>query len=134
MNALSAGMVHPRVLVVEDEGMIRTLMVEVLQDAGFTVDHAADSDEAVKMLDADGYQLLVTDIHMPGRLDGIELGERAHGREPGLPIVFVTARPDVLARIKDAGIPGASLTKPFTLEKLVSVVRGLLCKSGDARI
>jgi DNA-binding response OmpR family regulator len=132
MNALAPDTDHPRVLVVEDESLIRTLMVEVLQDAGFTVDHAADSDEAVKLLDADGYQLLVTDIHMPGRLDGIELGERTHGREPGLPIVFVTARPDVLARIKDKGIPGASLPKPFTMDTLVSVVRGLLSKGGRA--
>jgi DNA-binding response OmpR family regulator len=117
--------------VVEDESLIRALMVEVLVDAGYSVDQADSSDEAVRLLDADGYQLLVTDIHMPGRLDGIELGQRTHAREPALPILFVTGRPDVLARIRDAGIPGASLPKPFRMERLVSVVRGLL-RPGNA--
>jgi DNA-binding response OmpR family regulator len=78
------------------------------------------------MLDQDGYQLLVTDIHMPGRLDGIGLARLAHGQNPTLPIVFVTGRPDVLARLRDAGIPGTSLAKPFELEELVRVVTRLI--------
>ena len=115
-----------RVLVVEDELLNREIMAEALVEAGFTVDAADSADEAVRMLDEDGYQLLVTDIHMPGRLDGIGLAQHVHGQDPTMPIVFVTGRPDVLARLRDAGIPGTSLAKPFELEELVQVVRRLI--------
>jgi DNA-binding response OmpR family regulator len=115
-----------RVLVVEDETINREIMAEALVDAGFRVDEAGSADEAVRLLDADGYQLLVTDIHMPGGMDGIGLAHRAHSHHPKMPIVFVTGRPDVLARLKGSGIPGSSLAKPFGLEELVRVVSSLI--------
>jgi len=57
-------MQKPRVLVVEDEALIRALIVETLIDAGFDVEEAGNSDSAARMLEADGYRLLVTDVHM----------------------------------------------------------------------
>jgi DNA-binding response OmpR family regulator len=65
---------------------------------------------------------------MPGRLDGIGLAAHVHSQNPALPIVFVTGRPDVLARLKGTSIPGTSLAKPFALAELVRVVRQLLEK------
>ena len=121
-----------RVLIVEDERLNRANMAEALADAGFAVDEADSADEAVAMLDNDGYKLLVTDIHMPGQLDGIGLAQHAHGQNPSLPIVFVTGRPDVLSRLRDAGIPGTSLAKPFALDELVRVVRLLIDDSERA--
>ena len=121
-----------RVLIVEDEMLNREIMAEALIEAGFAVDEAGSADEAVRMLDADGYRLLVTDIHMPGSLDGIDLAQRAHDQNPRMPIVFVTGRPDVLARLRDAGIPGTSLAKPFALEELVRVVSQLIGPPGRA--
>jgi DNA-binding response OmpR family regulator len=122
-----------RILVVEDEPAIRALMVEILSDAGFEVDEAGNSDVAVRLLDADGYKLLVTDVNMPGELDGAQLAERAHNKDPELPVVFITARPEVLVRLRNAGIPSEILPKPFTLERLVSVVRELI-KTGSADV
>jgi two-component system, response regulator PdtaR len=119
-------MAPTRVLVVEDEALIRMMMVEVLTEAGFDVDEAADSDEAERLLDEDGYKLLVTDIHMPGSSDGVQLAERLHRAEPGIPILFVTARPDVLGRIRAAGIEATTLVKPYDPESLVPIVRGIL--------
>ena len=115
-----------RVLIVEDEMLNREVMAEALSEAGFEVDEADTADQAVEMLDIDGYRLVVTDIHMPGRLDGIGLARHVHNQHPKMPIVFVTGRPDVLARLRDAGIPGTSLAKPFALDELVKVVRDLL--------
>jgi DNA-binding response OmpR family regulator len=115
-----------RVLIVEDERLNREIMAEALVEAGFAVDEADSADHAVQMLDKDGYQLMVTDIHMPGQMDGIGLAKHVHGQHPTLPIVFVTGRPDVLARLRDAGIPGTSLAKPFELEELVRVVSRLI--------
>ena len=120
-----------RVLVVEDETINRQVMSEALADAGFRVDAAESADEALRLLDADGYQLLVTDIHMPGQIDGIGLAEKAHTSHPQMPIVFVTGRPDVLTRLKGSGIPGRSLAKPFRLQELVRVVRGLIEREED---
>ena len=112
-----------RVLVVEDEDLIREMMVLTLREAGFEVDEAANVDEADALIEADGYRLLVTDIHMPGRLNGLDLARKAHVSEPRLPILFVTGRPDVLNRLKTAGIPGATIPKPFTLARLTSIAR-----------
>jgi two-component system cell cycle sensor histidine kinase/response regulator CckA len=110
------------VLVVEDEALIRSLMVETLLDAGFDVEEAANSDTAAEMLEADGYRLLVTDVHMPGALDGIDLAELAHAHDPDMAVVVVTGRPDVMGRLKRSGIRGATLPKPFQLAELVNVI------------
>jgi CheY-like chemotaxis protein len=120
-----------RVLIVEDEMLNREIMAEALVEAGFSVDEAGSADEAVRLLDVDGYQLVVTDIHMPGRMDGIGLARHMHTNHPKVPIVFVTGRPDVLARLKDAGIPGTSLAKPFELDELVRVVARMIECGGD---
>ena len=120
-----------RVLVVEDEAINREIMAEALTEAGFRVDEADSADEALRMLGQDGYQLLVTDIHMPGPMDGIGLAREAHSTDPSMPIVFVTGRPDVLSRLKGSGIPGGSLAKPFGLEELVRVVSRLIKQRGE---
>ena len=115
-------MQKPRVLVVEDEALIRALIVETLIDAGFDVEEAGNSDSAARMLEADGYRLLVTDVHMPGALDGIGLARLAHVTYPQMPVIVVTGRPDVLGRLNGSGIRGTSLAKPFKLAELVRVV------------
>ena len=119
-------MTKARVLVVEDEAIIRSVMVEVLIDAGFQVDEADNSDDALKLLDEDGYRLLVTDVHMPGDLDGIDLAGHAQNHKPPLPVVFVSGRPDVYARLRETGLKGLALAKPFPLEKLVAAVTMLV--------
>ena len=118
-------MAPTRVLVVEDEAVIRMIMVDALTDAGFDVDEAADSDEADR-LDEDGYKPLVTDVHMPGKLDSVQLAEQLHRNEPSIPILFVTARPDVLARERAAGMKSATLPKPFSPDRMISTVSHIL--------
>ena len=122
-------MPKPRVLIVEDEALVRTLMVETLTDAGYEVEEAPDSDRAAAMLLADGYELLVTDVHMPGAIDGIELAKLANARYPDLAVVIVTGRPDVLRRLRGTGIRGVALPKPFRLEELLMIV-GRYSKAG----
>ncbi len=114
-----------RILVVEDEPFVRALMVEALAEAGYDVDDTGNSDAAARLLDADGYQVLVTDLHLPGRLNGVELAERTHARDACIPVVFVTARPDLLARLRHAGVPGTMLSKPFAMDELVTAVQRL---------
>jgi DNA-binding response OmpR family regulator len=119
-------MVATRILVVEDENVIREMMAEALSGAGFGVDQAADAEMAEALLEADGYSLLVTDIHMPGRYDGLDLAERTHALKPDMPILVVTGRPDALGRLDGLGLQTSALIKPFRLAELVTAVRGLV--------
>ena len=121
-----------RVLVVEDDSLIRSCMVETLADAGYEVDDAETGDLAIKLLEEDGYKLVVTDLNMPGSVDGWGVAAYAHQHEPELPVVFVTGRPDTLARLLKVGLPGAVLPKPFALAKLVETVSDLLNLSDTA--
>jgi DNA-binding response OmpR family regulator len=123
------GMPRARVLVVEDDTLVREVMVEALTEAGFQVHDAEDGDEAAKLIDADGYSLVVTDINMPGKLDGIDVAAYARRKRPGIPIVFVTARPDALPKAQSSGAVTAILAKPYAPEALVHSIRSLLSAS-----
>lgn len=79
------------VLLVEDELLVRELASEDLADAGFEVTSASDGEEAFTYL-AEGsrFDLLFTDIRMPGSIDGWELGARAARLIPGIKIIYAT--------------------------------------------
>jgi DNA-binding response OmpR family regulator len=119
-------MPNERVLVVEDESLIRELMVEALTDAGFEVDNAEDAHAASSLLESDGYNLIVTDLHLPHGVTGWQLAEKVHRETPRMPIVLVTGRPDILDELPASNIYMAALPKPFTLRALVDLVRSML--------
>lgn len=121
-----SGLAMLTALVAEDEMLIRELAVEDLGDAGFAVTAVRNGDEALAALDrAEAFDLLCTDIRMPGAIDGWELGARARARFPGLRILYVTGysetrsalsphercimkpyrRPDLLAALRSLGLP-----------------------------
>ena len=75
-----------RLLVVEDEHEIRSILVELLQEAGYDVIAAASGDDASVLLQtAPGFDALVTDIHMPGQLDGLALARLFRKQYPRKP-------------------------------------------------
>ena len=116
------------VLLVEDEWLIRTIMLEELIDAGFAVKSVETGDEALAFLDGPGddFQVLVTDIHMPGQTDGISLARIVRERYPSVPIIYTTGRPDALER---SGLPGgrvSTLVKPYKPSRLIEAVRSAL--------
>jgi DNA-binding response OmpR family regulator len=117
----------PRILVVEDESFVRALIVDKLMAAGFEVGQAGTSDAAVRLLDADGYKLMVTDMQLPGALNGVELVERSQKDESDFPVVFVHGRPEVVRRLEQAGIRSAALPQLFALDELFDIVRRLTC-------
>jgi DNA-binding response OmpR family regulator len=113
------------ILVVEDEGDIREMLVEVIRDAGFEIVEAATADAAVRLLEFHGLQLIVTDINLPGRLDGIDLAVAARQVHPGIPVIFISGRP---AKLEDAHVlstPTAFLQKPFSFTTLVGNIHRL---------
>jgi CheY-like chemotaxis protein len=114
------------IVVVEDEDAIREMLVGVLEDEGYEIIEAATADQAVALLRDSRVRLLVTDINVPGRLDGIALAKAARVRCPSIPIVFVSGRPNKLEDARAISHPVAFIQKPFSLKKLVSDVQLLI--------
>jgi CheY-like chemotaxis protein len=101
----------PRVLVVEDEFLVRLVAIDVLREAGFQVLEAADAESAMELLeDTDGVQVLFTDIQMPGAMDGLGLAREVHRRWPNIRLLLTSGR----ERLTRAEIPddGRFLSKP----------------------
>lgn len=115
-----------RILVVDDESPVRSMIGATLERQGYEVQLAASGHEAMAMLDDTTYDLVLTDIVMQDG-NGIALLERIRGREPHLPVVMVTAIHDISVAI-DSMRRGAYdyLLKPFEREHLVgTVIRAL---------
>jgi len=111
-----------RVVVAEDEGLIRMDVVATLQEAGYNVvGEGADGEEAVKLATELEPDLVVMDIKMP-KLDGISAAEKI--AELKIPVVLLTAfsQADLVARAADAGAM-AYVTKPFKPSDLLPAIQ-----------
>ncbi|WP_428392857.1 response regulator [Lichenicoccus sp.] len=118
---------HSHVLLVEDEATIRMILAEVLADAGFVVTEAASGEVALRLFDeVRAFDLLVTDVHMPGRVNGVDLARAVRARWPEVPVVFVTGRPDALRRFGDLGPRDRFVLKPCRSATLLSAVESSL--------
>jgi two-component system response regulator FlrC len=80
-----------RILVVDDEEGVRTFLAEALELDGHRVETAADGDEAVGLLEKRSYDLLLTDLRMPGGLDGMGLLRKVRAEQPELEVIVLTA-------------------------------------------
>ena len=125
---------HPiRVLVVEDEFLIRLTLSEALGDEGFEVLEAETGDAALPMLaPGSGIRLLLTDIQLPGSLNGLALVDRVRQSMPDLPVIYMTGRPD------PDGTASASpldvfIAKPYTLTDICNAAKRLTAAYTTAR-
>jgi CheY-like chemotaxis protein len=114
------------VMVVEDEAEIRDFVTEVLTDAGFDTVNAESGDAAAQLLAHEDVRLVVTDINMPGRLDGIALAMAARQRHPGIPVIFISGQSAKLLDAWALDDPAAFLQKPFSFKMLVTAVHGFM--------
>src|SRR3546814_553338 len=115
----------PRILLIDDEPSIREPLSEYLEAQGFAVIAAASAAEARSILRAQGVDLIVSDIMMPGE-DGLSLTR--HLRETGsIPVILLTARAEDTERIIGLEI-GADdyVVKPFNPRELVARIRTVL--------
>ncbi|MBG6128248.1 PAS domain S-box-containing protein [Pseudomonas sp. BG2dil] len=120
------------VLVVDDEPSVRMFVSETLGSCGYVVIEAADSLAGLQLLRSDTrIDLLVTDIGLPGGIDGRQMAQTGRLCRPGLPVLFMTgyAQPNVLS---DTPMEAntAVLTKPFALDALTLNVNVLLKQTG----
>jgi DNA-binding response OmpR family regulator len=111
---------RPRILVVDDEAGIRELLSKTLALADYDVEAAGDGRAAIERLRAGSYDLLVTDLKMPG-MDGLSLIREARRLAPELPIIIITAFSTESSAIEaiNLGVAGY-LTKPFRIAKILS--------------
>ena len=119
-------MLAPRILVVDDDRKVLSLMQRGLAFAGYQVDLAADGEEALRHARDHVPDLVVLDVMLPG-IDGIEVCRRLRAGDPDLSVLMLTARGRVADRI--AGLDSGAddyLVKPFDFDELLARIRALL--------
>jgi excisionase family DNA binding protein len=117
----SSGLERPRVLVVDDEEAVRDLIAKTLTMADYEVNCASDGQAALDALKDTDFDLLITDLRMPG-MDGLTVIRQARRLSPSLPIIIITGYSTEASAIEaiNLGVCGY-LTKPFRLPRILSV-------------
>ncbi len=109
---------RPRILVVDDEPSIRTVLKAHLSREGHDVSTASDGAEAVSALTGAPFDLVISDLKMPG-MSGLELLAWCTREQPGLPVVLITAHGTVDTAVEALKLGAQDfITKPFDLEEL----------------
>jgi len=115
----------PKVLVVEDEMILRMRAVDIVEDAGFHPVQAVNADEAISILESrSDISLLFTDIQMPGSIDGLKLAHAVHDRWPAIKIILVSGevKPSDAERPEDSRFFG----KPLGVEQMIAELQGMV--------
>jgi len=119
---------HETVLVVDDEPLVRMIAVEILEDLGYNVIEAGDGPEAMRFLNSDQrIELLVTDVGLPGGMNGRQLADAARDARPELGVLFITGYAENAVLNHGHLEHGMQvMTKPFRAEDFVRRIRDLL--------
>ncbi|WP_342738963.1 response regulator [Bradyrhizobium sp. B117] len=109
-----------RILVVEDDPLVREFVVEAPRDEGFEVIHASNGEQALHWWKA--ADVLIADVKLPGTVDGWQIAELCRERDPDLPVIYATGFSPVTPR----PVPGSRiLQKPYHPDEIVQAVREL---------
>ena len=116
------------VLVIDDEPTIRMLVAEVLAEAGYAVIEAADGPSGMRLLESNArIDLLITDVGLPGGMNGRQVADAARVSRPGLKILFITGYAENAVVGNGRLERGMSvLTKPFQMEVLARRIREII--------
>lgn len=121
-----------KILLVDDDAAIRQILVRLLQEEGYFVLTGANGVEALALVDATQFDLVLLDLNMPVK-DGWTTFEQLTRKNPTLPIILITARPNQLFPALASGV-GALLEKPLDFVKLFDTVRTLLEEPDELRL
>ena len=118
-------MAQPSILVLEDDEIIRSLMVDVLEEFGAVVTSFPSADEGMIFLErtSDPVDLIVSDIQMPGLLNGYDLSKVVAHRWPSLPVVLTSGNTVMAAQL---GNTVKFLPKPWSTERLLDCLQSAL--------
>jgi two-component sensor histidine kinase/ActR/RegA family two-component response regulator len=115
----------PKVLIVEDEMMLRMRAVDIVEDAGFSPVQAVNADQALSILESrSDISLLFTDIQMPGSMDGLKLAHAVHDRWPDIKIILVSGQ----VNPSDAEKPADSrfFGKPLSDDRMIAELQAMV--------
>jgi CheY-like chemotaxis protein len=116
------------VLVVDDEPTVRMLITDILDELGFRAIEAGDSAAGLKVLESDvRIDLLVTDVGLPGGMNGRQMADAGRVSRPDLKVLFITGYAENAAVGNGQLAPGmAVLTKPFPIEMMAARIRSMI--------
>ncbi len=127
MNVLAFDPHASRILLVDDDVEVRQAMQRALSQAGMSVVAAESGDTAAELIaKAETFDMLVTDVRMPGQRDGVALASDWRERLPGRPILFVSGSSEKHVNVAALRPHEAVLLKPFPRGLFVDTVRTLL--------
>jgi CheY-like chemotaxis protein len=118
-----------RILVVEDEALVRQIIVAELADAGYDVLEAADGAQAMAALtEPEPLDFLFTDIRLPGEMDGWAIAQAARAAQPHLRVLYATGyTPDAPRQVPESVL----LLKPYRTAKVLEQLQTLAAPSND---
>ena len=116
------------VLVIDDDPTVRMLVSEVLADLGYAIIEASDGPAGLKVLDSNArIDLLITDVGLPGGMNGRQVADAARVTRPGLKVLFITGYAENAAIGKGGLAVGMYVvTKPFQMEMLAHRIREIV--------
>jgi DNA-binding NtrC family response regulator len=112
------------VLIVEDSEILRTLTADAISILGMKTLECGSADEAIHLLADHHIDLMITDVRMPGSMDGLELAQTVWKRWPGFPVIITSGN----VVVSSGTLPERSvyLPKPYTLDSLHKVLKLLV--------
>lgn len=122
-----------KILAIDDDSIIRTLLTNILTKAGYEVVTAADGESGLELAVSTYPDLVVTDFQMPG-ISGLEVLTELQRTQPGLPVILLTAHGDVALTIKSIQLGAYDfIEKPIQMQELLDVIRNGLDVSRQSR-
>ena len=116
-----------RILVLENDPLVREPMVEGLRQAGYETVDASTGREGLVLLDLHKPEVLVTDVHLPGEVTGWEVAEQGRVRNPNLIVIYASG----FAPDHSREVPGSRhLTKPFRAGQIISAATEMALERG----
>lgn len=110
------------ILVVEDEVLVRMLIADQLRNAGYSVIEAADADEALALLAHTNVNVVLSDVQMPGSLDGAGLARIVRSKYPALKILLTSGRSAAVDAVGHDGF----FAKPYNVAEIMNRIEALL--------
>lgn len=121
----------PRILFADDECLIQMAVTHDLTEAGFEVVEVASGDEGLDALREGGpFDVLLTDIRMPGQTDGWDLAEAARAVYPGIGVIYTSGYSAVELRPVAGGV---FIAKPYRSRVIIAGIEAILAKEEPAR-
>ena len=131
-NRMAVKPAKEKILLVDDDPGIRRILLRLLAEDGYRVLTASNGVEALERAEATKFDLVLLDLNMP-RKDGWETFEQLTAKNPLLPVILITARPNQIFPAMASGV-GALLEKPLDFVKLFAMIENLLEEPAQVRL